>query len=78
MPQDASEKKREYELFQERLRSQKTQGIVTPKPLAEQPEKVPKKKQNAQGTNKGSGSEVVKAVAVTRKRAKRSGVAGGQ
>ena len=78
-PQDASEKKREYEMFQERSRSQKTQGIVTPNPLAEQPEKVPKKKRNAQGANKGSGSAVVKAAAVSRaKRAKKSDGAGGQ
>ena len=77
-PQDASEKKREYELFQERLRSKKTQGVVTPKPLAEQPEKVPKKKRIAQGTNKGSGSEVVKAVAVPRTKRARKSVAGGQ
>ena len=78
MPQDASEKKREYELFQERLRSKKTQGIVTPKPLAEQPEKVPKKKRTATGANKGSGSAIVKAAAVPRKRPKKSDVAGGQ
>ena len=72
-PQDASEKKREYELFQERSRSQKTQGIVTPKPLAEQPDEVSKKKR------KGSGSAVVKAAAVPRaKRTKKSDVAGGQ
>ena len=75
-PQDASEKKREYEMFQERSRSQKTQGIVTPNPLAEQPEKVPKKKRTATGANTGSGSAVVKSTAVARpKRAKKSDVA---
>ena len=73
MPQDASEKKKEYELFQERLRSKKTQVVVTPKPLAEQAGKEPKKKR------KGSGSDVVQAAAVPRaKRTKKSGGAGGQ
>ena len=65
-------------MFQERLRSQKTQGVVTPKPLAEQAGKETKKRK-AQGTNKGSGSEAVKAAAVPRaKRTKKSGSAGGQ
>ena len=78
-PQDASEKKREYEMFQERSRSQKIQGIVTPKPLAEQLEKVLKTKRTAKRANKGSGSAVVKAAAVPRaKRPKKSDVAGGQ
>ena len=58
------------------MRSKKTQGIVTPKPLAEQPEKVPKKKRTAKETNKGSDPVLVDAVA--RKRTKRTGGAGGQ
>ena len=63
-------------MFQERLRSQKTQGVVTPKPEAKQAEKPEMAK--GKRTNKGSGSEAVKAVAGPRKRAKKSGSAGGQ
>ena len=78
-PQDASEKKREYEMFQERSRSQKTQGVVTPKPLAEQLEKGPKKKRNAQGANKGSEPVLLTAAAGSRaKRARKTGGAGAQ
>ena len=78
-PQDASEKKREYELFQERLRSQKTQGVVTPKPLAEQLEKVPKKKRTAKETNKGIDPVLVDAAAGSRaKRTRKTGGAGAQ
>ena len=65
-------------MFQERSRSQKTQGVVTPKPLAEQADEVLKKKRTAKGTNKGSGSAVVKAAAVPRKRARKTGGAGAQ
>ena len=65
-------------MFQERLRSKKTQGIVTPKPLAEQLEKVPKKKRTAKGANKGSEHVLLKAAAGPRKRTKKSDGAGGQ
>ena len=63
-------------MFQERLRSQKTQGVVTPKPEAKQAEKPEMAK--GKRTNKGSGSEAVKAVAVSIKRIRKTGGAGAQ
>ena len=55
------------------------QGVVTPKPLAEQLEKVPKKKRNAQGANKGSEPVLLTAAAGSRaKRTRKTGGAGAQ